>query len=142
GAFGLSPDTRQGVEGRMNSGSASPENGGSAIVPRGVFRALRRAAIEAMGTSIGAWRSPVSALVWETRGRRFKSSRSDHFYRYFNCMPPVRHSVMVHTRDPAAIKGTVRTTNSKPLPRRRHSQPGLESDWLSAGPVFSGGAEL
>src|ERR1700761_7188017 len=27
---------------------------------------------------IGAWRSPVSALVWETRGRRFKSSRSDH----------------------------------------------------------------
>src|SRR5258708_1419767 len=28
---------------------------------------------------IGAWRSPVSALVWETRGRRFKSSRSDHF---------------------------------------------------------------
>ena len=26
---------------------------------------------------IGAWRSPVSALVWETRGRRFKSSRSD-----------------------------------------------------------------
>jgi hypothetical protein len=26
----------------------------------------------------GAWRSPVSALVWGTRGRRFKSSRSDH----------------------------------------------------------------
>src|SRR5882762_4179544 len=30
---------------------------------------------------IGAWRSPVSALVWETRGRRFKSSRSDQFYQ-------------------------------------------------------------
>src|SRR3954469_1295056 len=28
-------------------------------------------------TGIGAWRSPVSALVWETRGRRFKSPRSD-----------------------------------------------------------------
>ena len=27
---------------------------------------------------VGAWRSPVSALVWGTRGRRFKSSRSDH----------------------------------------------------------------
>src|SRR5438874_7968030 len=30
--------------------------------------------------TIGAWRSPVSALVWETRGRRFKSSRSDQFF--------------------------------------------------------------
>ena len=27
--------------------------------------------------SVGAWRSPVSALVWGTRGRRFESSRSD-----------------------------------------------------------------
>ena len=26
----------------------------------------------------GAWRSPVSALVWGTRGREFKSRRSDH----------------------------------------------------------------
>ena len=27
--------------------------------------------------SIGAWRSPVSALAWGARGRRFKSSRPD-----------------------------------------------------------------
>ena len=27
---------------------------------------------------VGAWRSPVSALVWGTRGREFKSRRSDH----------------------------------------------------------------
>src|SRR6516164_2486311 len=40
-------------------------------------RALRKAGIEAKGSAHGAWRSPVSALVWETRGRRFKSSRSD-----------------------------------------------------------------
>ena len=26
---------------------------------------------------VGAWRSPVSALVWGTRGRGFKSRRSD-----------------------------------------------------------------
>ncbi len=44
-----------------------------------VSLALRKAAILANGTAFGAWRSPVSALVWETRGRRFKSSRSDHF---------------------------------------------------------------
>lgn len=44
-----------------------------------VWLALRKAAILANGTTFGAWRSPVSALVWETRGRRFKSSRSDHF---------------------------------------------------------------
>ena len=92
----------------MNRDSARrakyPEDGGSAIVPRGVFRALRRAAIEANGTSIGAWRSPVSALVWETRGRRFKSSRSDHFYRYFNTMFTVQRSAIVPARDPATIK--------------------------------------
>ena len=28
---------------------------------------------------VGAWRSPVSALVWGTRGRGFKSRRPDHF---------------------------------------------------------------
>jgi hypothetical protein len=40
---------------------------------------LRRGRIKATRCGIvGAWRSPVSALVWETRGRRFKSSRSDH----------------------------------------------------------------
>ncbi|SPP95046.1 protein of unknown function [Bradyrhizobium vignae] len=44
---------------------------------------MRKAAILANGTTFGAWRSPVSALVWETRGRRFKSSRSDHFSKYF-----------------------------------------------------------
>jgi hypothetical protein len=27
---------------------------------------------------VGAWRSPVSALVWGTRGRGFKSRRPDH----------------------------------------------------------------
>ena len=27
---------------------------------------------------VGAWRSLVSALVWGTRGREFKSRRSDH----------------------------------------------------------------
>jgi hypothetical protein len=27
---------------------------------------------------VGAWRSPVSALVWGTRGRGFESRRSDH----------------------------------------------------------------
>jgi hypothetical protein len=26
---------------------------------------------------VGAWRSPVSALVWGTRGREFKSRRPD-----------------------------------------------------------------
>ena len=45
-----------------------------------VSLALRIAPILANGTTFGAWRSPVSALVWETRGRRFKSSRSDHFF--------------------------------------------------------------
>ena len=93
----------------MSRGSAlravSPENGGSAIVPRGVFRALRRAAIKANGTSIGAWRSPVSALVWETRGRRFKSSRSDHFYRYFNITLAVRRSIIVPAQDPPIKRG-------------------------------------
>ena len=27
--------------------------------------------------SLGAWRSPASALAWGARGRRFKSSRPD-----------------------------------------------------------------
>ena len=36
------------------------------------------AATACVPQGIGAWRSPVSALVWETRGRRFKSFRSDH----------------------------------------------------------------
>jgi hypothetical protein len=27
----------------------------------------------------GAWRSPVSALDWGSRGRQFKSGRPDHF---------------------------------------------------------------
>ena len=39
---------------------------------------------------VGAWRSPVSALVWETRGRRFKSSRSDQF-------PPIKSITWSHT---------------------------------------------
>lgn len=30
--------------------------------------------------SVGAWRSPVSALVWGTRGRGFESRRSDHCF--------------------------------------------------------------
>ena len=30
--------------------------------------------------SIGAWRSPASALAWGARGRRFKSSRPDREY--------------------------------------------------------------
>jgi hypothetical protein len=42
-------------------------------------RALRKAGIEAKGSAHGAWRSPVSALVWETRGREFKSRRSDQY---------------------------------------------------------------
>ena len=36
----------------------------------------------------GAWRSPVSALVWGTRGRGFKSRRSDHFATA--CRSPLR----------------------------------------------------
>ncbi len=47
-----------------------------------VCLALRNAAILANGTTFGAWRSPVSALVWETRGRRFKSSRSDQIIKH------------------------------------------------------------
>ncbi len=31
----------------------------------------------------GAWRSPVSAPVWGTGGRRFESGRSDHFPSYW-----------------------------------------------------------
>ena len=31
-----------------------------------------------MMTGLGTWRSLVSALVWGTRGRRFKSGRPDH----------------------------------------------------------------
>jgi hypothetical protein len=30
------------------------------------------------GRLVGTWRSQVSALVWGTRGRRFKSGRPDH----------------------------------------------------------------
>jgi hypothetical protein len=30
-----------------------------------------------LNKSIGAWRSPASALAWGARGRRFKSSRPD-----------------------------------------------------------------
>ena len=33
---------------------------------------------------VGAWRSPVSAPVWGTGGRRFESSRSDHFTHKVN----------------------------------------------------------
>lgn len=63
--------------------------------------ALRIAPILANGTTFGAWRSPVSALVWETRGRRFKSSRSDHFFKAAigglivgveRLLPPVTHA--------------------------------------------------
>src|SRR5262249_26716474 len=54
------------------------------------IRALRASPITANGNDIGAWRSPVSALVWETRGRRFKSSRSDHFFGYFSRMLTVQ----------------------------------------------------
>ena len=43
--------------------------------------------MNANGNGIGAWRSPVSALVWETRGRRFKSSRSDHQFRGHGSIP-------------------------------------------------------
>ena len=32
-----------------------------------------------MMSALGTWRSLVSALVWGTRGRRFKSGRPDHF---------------------------------------------------------------
>ena len=41
----------------------------------------RPAAAGLGGQRFGAWRSPVSALVWGTRGRGFKSRRSDHFSR-------------------------------------------------------------
>jgi hypothetical protein len=67
------------------------------------IRALRASPIEANGNDIGAWRSPVSALVWETRGRRFKSSRSDHFLVISTkCSLDVRHFAM--PRNPAATK--------------------------------------
>jgi len=42
---------------------------------------------------------------------------------------------------PRQSKGTARTTYLEPLTRRRHSQPGLGSDWPSTGAVFSGGAK-
>jgi hypothetical protein len=42
--------------------------------------------------------------AWETRGRRFKSSRSDQFYRYFDHRLAVQRSVIFYVQDPAAIK--------------------------------------
>ena len=41
-----------------------------------ILRCTRRIPI-VRAVPVGAWRSPVSALVWETRGRWFKSSRPD-----------------------------------------------------------------
>ena len=43
------------------------------IEPDPAFSPFRR-----LAGGIGAWRSPVSAPVWGTGGRRFESSRSDH----------------------------------------------------------------
>ena len=37
-----------------------------------------------LSPSVGAWRSLASALQWGCRGRRFESSRPDHFYLQSN----------------------------------------------------------
>src|SRR5581483_11809478 len=44
-----------------------------------LLRLLKEPHGNAKKRRFGAWRSPVSALVWGTRGREFKSRRSDHF---------------------------------------------------------------
>ena len=43
-----------------------------------------------MMAALGTWRSLVSALVWGTRGRRFKSGRPDHDVHQENALQRIR----------------------------------------------------
>ena len=68
-------------------------------------------------SAVGAWRSPVSALVWGTRGRGFESRRSDHFFS-----DPHRQSaasgdpeMRAYALNRLALRG--------PLPKRRLLSP-------------------
>ena len=58
------------------AGGARDFVGGSATV-LSLQRLRIRAAAEVSWPRYGLWRSLVSALVWGTRGRRFKSSQPD-----------------------------------------------------------------
>ena len=55
--------------------------GSSCSIVRRPWRKPWEIPLAAWPPNVGAWRSLVSALVWGTRGRRFKSSRSDHSFR-------------------------------------------------------------
>ena len=65
--------------------------------------------------SIGAWRSPASALAWGARGRRFKSSRPDST----KGTAPYRAVLFFH--------GLKRNTALLPSQYQIHSQPCLRS---------------
>src|ERR1700744_4374381 len=72
-----------------------------------------------MPQDVGAWRSLVSALVWGTRGRGFKSRRSDQYFQQSNsCAAPFRRRKYAsRTIDTSNITGvfTVARLTSMPM---------------------------
>ena len=58
--------------------------------------------------SVGAWRSLASALQWGCRGRRFESSRPDHFFACYvmgDVRSPQRELVANKGDDPFGCHG-------------------------------------
>ena len=98
----------------------------NAVDPAGVKRArLCLYLAVSAGSLFGAWRSPVSALVWGTRGRRFKSSRSDHYRIWDKVLPADARVTVLPLRGSCAIN------------KRQRLNTGQRSDDYFSAPLLN-----
>ena len=83
-------------------------------------------------SAVGVWRSLVSALVWGTRGRQFKSGHADHFLAAKRLLP-VAHMTALdprlpHSHDARLSRTTGRRPSEKAAQRGRRLSS-VESPW-------------
>ena len=85
---------RRGCSDLFGMAGAARDFVGGAATALSLQRLRIHAVAEVSWPRYGLWRSLVSALVWGTRGREFKSRRSDHFpfRRLLICLPQVHET--------------------------------------------------